>query len=139
MSDTPKAPKLGDSYALFKKEVRLWENTTSIEVKKRAGTIVFTLPDKVKEQALEIPLEHLQDGKTVTVGTEERKYSGVDCLLEVLDELYLENAAKEKFKCYDRFRNLKRKENQDVRDFILECRLKSDWSTNSAKMGVWTV
>ena len=120
MSDTPKAPKLGDSYALFKKEVRLWENTTSIEVKKRAGTIVFTLPDKVKEQALEIPLEHLQDGKTVTVGTEERKYSGVDCLLEVLDELYLENAAKEKFKCYDRFRNLKRKENQDVRDFILE-------------------
>ena len=38
----------------------------------------------------------------------------------MLDGIYLENAAKEKFKCYDKFRNIKRGDNQSVRDFILD-------------------
>ena len=116
----PKAPKLGDSYTLFKKEVKLWESTTKIEEKRRAGTIVLSLPDKAKEQALEIDLTELQNGKKVTVNNVEQTLSGIDCLLEVLDGIYLENAAKEKFKCYDKFRNLKRGDDQNVRDFILD-------------------
>ena len=116
----PKAPKLGDSYTLFKKEVKLWESTTKIEEKRRAGTIVLSLPDKAKEQALEIDLTELQNGRKVTVNDVEQTLSGIDCLLEVLDGIYLENAAKEKFKCYDKFRNIKRGDNQSVRDFILD-------------------
>ena len=99
-------PKLGDSYALFKKEVKLWESTTKIEESRRAGTIVLSLPEKAKEQALEIDLKELQNGRKVTVNNVEQTLSGIDCLLELLDGIYLENTAKEKFKCYDIFRNI---------------------------------
>lgn len=116
----PRAPKLGDSYLMFKKEVRLWAATTNIEAKRQAGTIIFTLPDRAKEQAIEITLQHLQNGKKVTVDGVEKDLTGIDCLLEVLDGVYLEDVSKEKFKCYDKFRTLRREENQDVRDFILE-------------------
>ena len=81
---------------------------------------MLSLPDKAKEQALEIDLTELQNGRKVTVNDVEQTLSGIDCLLEVLDGIYLENAAKEKFKCYDKFRNIKRGDNQSVRDFILD-------------------
>ena len=83
----PKAPKLGDSYALFKKEVKLWESTTKIEENRRAGTIVLSLPEKAKEQALEIDLKELQNGRKVTVNNVEQTLTGIDCLLEALCDI----------------------------------------------------
>ena len=50
---------------------------------------------------------------------EKKTSDRVDCLLEVLDGIYLsEDLAKEKFKSYDLFRKLTRKCNQNVKDFI---------------------
>ena len=117
----PPIPKLEDSYLLFKKEVSLWSVTTTVEEKRQAGTIIFCLPEKAKAEALEIPVRELQDGKTVTKADgQQKKLSGIECLLEVLDKIYLEDIAKEKFKCYDLFRRLTRSDNQSIRDFILE-------------------
>ena len=117
----PPIPKLEDSYNMFKKEVSLWSVTTTVEEKRQAGTIIFCLPQKAKAEALEIPVSELQDGKTVsTSGGQEKKLSGIECLLEVLDKIYLEDIAKEKFKCYDTFRRMARLEGQSVKDFTLE-------------------
>ena len=116
----PAAPTLGSSYLLFKKEVKLWTATTSIAAERQAGTILFKLPAKAKETAIELPVETLQNGKKITVGGVEQTVSGVNCLLEVLDEIYLESMSKETFKCYDEFRKLNRKGNQQVNDFVLE-------------------
>ena len=117
----PPIPKLEDSYLLFKKEVSLWSVTTTVEEKRQAGTIIFCLPEKAKAEALEIPVSELQDGKTVTkTDGQQKKLSGIECLLEVLDKIYLEDIAKEKFKCYDAFRRLTTSDNQSIRDFILE-------------------
>ena len=52
MENKTQVPVLKDSYLLFKKEVKLWEAITSIEVKKRAGTIVLNLPGKAKAAAV---------------------------------------------------------------------------------------
>ena len=117
-SSGPPIPKLGDSYLLFKKEVKLWSATTLIEEKRQAGCIVFMLPQKAKSEAVEVPLEVLQNGRTDTVDGAEVKKSGLDCLLEVLDGIYLEDLAKEKFKTYDMFRKLSREGSQDVKEFI---------------------
>ncbi|XP_063688395.1 uncharacterized protein LOC134821623 [Bolinopsis microptera] len=117
-SSGPPIPKLGDSYLLFKKEVKLWSATTLIEEKRQAGCIVFMLPQKAKSEAVEVPLEVLQNGRTDTVEGAEVKTSGLDCLLEVLDGIYLEDLAKEKFKTYDMFRKLSREGSQDVKEFI---------------------
>ena len=77
------------------------------------------LPQKAKSEAVEIPVEILQNGKTETVDDVEKKTSGLDCLLEVLDGIYLKDLAKEKFKSYDSFRKLTLSDTQNVRDFIL--------------------
>lgn len=116
----PPIPRLESSYLMFKKEVSLWSVTTTVEKKRQAGTIIFSLPDKAKAEALEIPLAELQDGRTFEVDGENKTMSGIECLLEVLDKIYLEDIAKEKFKCYDAFRRLTRPENQSIRDFTLE-------------------
>ena len=117
----PKTPVMGSSYTRFKKEVYLWAATTAVQEKKQAGTILMALPEKDRETALNIPLDEIQNGKTVAgADGEEKKYTGVECLLEKLDEIYLESMAKEKFICYDEFRKLSRKDNQNIRDFILE-------------------
>ena len=116
----PPIPRLQESYLLFKKEVRLWAVTTTVDTKRQAGTLLFKLPDKAKKEAIELSVQVLQDGRTETVDGDEKKTSGVDCLLEKLDEIYLEDISKEKFKCYDRFRTLKRKEGQSTRDYILD-------------------
>lgn len=119
-SNGPPIPKLEDSYALFKKEVSLWAITTTVEEKRQAGTIIFCLPPKAKAEALEIPVSELQDGKTVTIDGHEKKLSGIECLLEVLDKIYLEDIAKEKFKCYDKFRKMLRPDDQSIKDFTLD-------------------
>ena len=63
MENTTKVPVLKDSYLLFKKEVKLWEVITSVEVKKRAGTIVLNLPGKAKSVILDkVPFNELADG-----------------------------------------------------------------------------
>lgn len=116
----PPIPKLGNSYLMFKKEVSLWSVTTTVDKKRQAGTIIFSLPDKAKAEALEIPLSELQDGRTFEENGENKTMSGIECLLEVLDKIYLEDIAKEKFKCYDAFRKLTRPESQSIRDFTLE-------------------
>ena len=116
----PPIPKLGNSYLMFKKEVSLWSVTTTVDKKRQAGTIIFSLPDKAKAEALEIPLSELQDGRTYEQNGENKTMSGIECLLEVLDKIYLEDIAKEKFKCYDAFRKLTRPESQSIRDFTLE-------------------
>lgn len=113
-------PVLSESYGRFKKEVQLWVETTSVPVEKQAGTLLLSLPEKDREVAIEIPGETLKKGRTDRVGDVDVNVTGVQCLLEVLDEIYLENVAKETFVCYDKFRNLSIKPDQDVRSFILD-------------------
>ena len=62
--------------------------TTTVEAKWQAGTLLFKLPDKAKKEAIELPVQVLQDGRTETVDGQAKNTSGVDCLLEKLDELY---------------------------------------------------
>ena len=117
MENTTKVPVLKDSYLLFKKEVKLWEAITSVEVKKRAGTIVLNLPGKAKSVILDkVPFNELAD--SVTAGNVTK--SGVDRLLEELDHIYLEDVEKEKFNAYDSFRKLKRNKSQTMSDFMIE-------------------
>ena len=117
MENTTKVPVLKDSYLLFKMEVKLWEAITSVEVKKRAGTIVLNLPGKAKSVILDkVPFNELADG--VTAGNVTK--SGVDRLLEELDHIYLEDVEKEKFNAYDSFRKLKRNKSQTMSDFMIE-------------------
>ena len=113
-------PDLQGNYPLFKKEVRLWAAITAIETKRQAGTLICELPLKAKQEALELPVQVLQFGRTATdQNGVEQKLCGVECLLEKLDEIYLEDVSKEQYKCYDKFKNLQRKEGQSVRDYIL--------------------
>ena len=90
----PPIPKLGNSYLMFKKEVSLWSVTTTVDKKRQAGTIIFSLPDKAKAEALEIPLSELQDGRTYEENGENKTMSGIECLLGVLDKIYLEDTLK---------------------------------------------
>ena len=114
-----RTPVLAGSYVMFKREVKLWVATTALPKERQAGTLVFSLPDKDKEAAMDIDVAVLKDGKTVTVDGRQVVKSGVDCLLEVLDGIYLESLSKETIKSYDEFRSLKRKSSESVRDFIL--------------------
>ena len=117
MENKTQVPVLKDSYLLFKKEVKLWEVITSVEVKKRAGTIVLNLPGKAKSVILDkVPFNELADG--VTAGNTTK--SGVDHLLEELDHIYLEDVEKEKFNAYDSFRKLKRNKSQTMSNFMIE-------------------
>ena len=90
----PPIPRLESSYLMFKKEVSLWSVTTTVEKKRQAGTIIFSLPDKAKAEALEIPLAELQDGRTFEVDGENKTMSGIECLLEVLDKIHSDQARK---------------------------------------------
>ena len=85
MENKTQVPVLKDSYLLFKKEIKLWEAITSVEVKKRAGTIVLNLPGKAKSVILDkVPFNEWADG--VTAGNVTK--SSVDCMLEELDYIY---------------------------------------------------
>ena len=112
-------PVLKGSYLMFKKEIKLWEAITNIEEKKRAGTLVLKLPDKAKTVALDIPLVELTDGVEKEVGGKTVKLNGIARLLEALDEIYLEDMEKEKYKCYDDFRNFKRG-TESIAEYLLE-------------------
>ena len=43
-----------DKYETWKKEMKFWEMATSIELKKRAPTVLLTLEDNAREAVLEM-------------------------------------------------------------------------------------
>ena len=122
MSDkTIPIPVLQDSYVTFRKEVSLWETITPLQEERRGGTLVIKLPEKAKSIALDMSHDELAKG----IEREDKdgnkvKITGVQRLLEVLDDVYMENIHKEKFKCYDNFRNYRREKLGSVQDFLLE-------------------
>ena len=122
MSDSriPIPEMLDGGYVNFRKEVLLWDSITNIAAEKRAGTLVLKLPQKAKSVLLDMDTTELAAGVTRTVNGENVHISGVKRLLEVLDEIYLEDVHKEKFKAYRDFRNHKRIAKQPVNDFLLD-------------------
>lgn len=116
----PPIPTLKESYVNFKKEVNLWKSITNINEEKQAGSLLLKLPEKAKSVALDMSIEELQKGVSITVNDQVVQKTGVECLLDMLDKIYMEDVAKEKFNSYDAFRKLERKSKQSMKDYILD-------------------
>ena len=117
MGKDDEIPKLGDSYLLFKKSLYLWNTVTKIEEARRAGSVALRLPDKERSVILDVMTDTvLANG----VGVDDNKKTGLECLIEEMDKMFLDNVEKETYTAYHNFRSLQRLENQSMTDFFIE-------------------
>ena len=79
------------TYSNWKKELRIWEAFTNLKDEKKGPAIFLALNGQAREAALEIPVEEL---------TAE---TGINKLLEVLDELYLKDEVSLAYETYEAF------------------------------------
>ena len=97
----------GITYSNWKKELRIWEAFTNLKNEKKGPATFLTLNRQAREAALEIPVEEL---------TAE---TGVNKLLEVLDELYLKDEVSLAYDAYETFEKFIRPASMTINDYII--------------------
>ena len=97
----------GITYSNWKKELRIWEAFTNLKNEKKGPATFLTLNRQAREAALEIPVEEL---------TAE---TGVNKLLEVLDELYLKDEVSLAYDAYETFEEFIRPASMTINDYII--------------------
>ena len=95
------------TYSNWKKELRIWEAFTNLKDEKKGLAIFLTLNGQAREAALEITVEEL---------TAE---TGVNKLLEVLDELYLKDEVSLAYEAYEAFGKFIRPTSMTINDYII--------------------
>ena len=95
------------TYSNWKKELRIWEAFTNLKNEKKGPATFLTLNRQAREAALEIPVEEL---------TAE---TGVNKLLEVLDELYLKDEVSLAYDAYETFEKFIRPASMTINDYII--------------------
>ena len=112
---TIQPPDLNDckSYEAFKREVKAWADVTDLAKKKQGNYIALSLPNKskfgddLKERVFEkLSLEELKEE------------SGLDKVINFLDEELGKNAVDDIIEKWEDFDNYKRTGNQNIEDFI---------------------
>ena len=95
------------TYSNWKKELRIWVAFTNLKAKKKSPAIFLTLNRQAREEALKIPVEEL---------TAE---TGVNKLLEVLDEIYLKYEVSLAYEAYEAFEKFIRPASMTINDYII--------------------
>ena len=97
-----------DKYETWKKEMKFWEMATSIELKKRAPTVLLTLEDNAQEAVLEMDANTLNQD------------DGMKKLYEKLDLLFSEDANQSAFIAYETFEKYQKPAGMSVSDYLIE-------------------
>ena len=111
MSNYKAPPELSDekSFKDWKKEIDIWLIATEVKKEKQAAMIFLSLTGKSREAVLELDKDEIgaADG------------SGVEKIIEKLDSLWKEDENLEAFNAYERFEQLRRPHDQNMKDYII--------------------
>lgn len=103
----------GQSYELYKKEVTIWENITSVEAKNRALHLLLALPGKDKDR------EGIKDKLLETIKTEDlKKETGVKYLTECMDKFLAKDVLETKWEYFQDFENYEKGEGESILQYI---------------------
>ena len=98
----------GVGYSIWKNDISLWCQITKTHVDDRAPNIYLELKGNARRAAQKILHDRL------------RSRDGVKILLEYLDEAFIPNKAMRLFNANNKLRNVIRKPNEKVKDYIIE-------------------
>ena len=108
------------SYAEYKADLQMWSRITSLDPTVQAEIVVYRLegdPSRIKEKI------NTQIGEKL-IGNKE----GIKVLLEFLDGIYKKEEMADAWDCYLEFSAAKRKDVQEMGEFISEWQIKtSNW------------
>ena len=97
-----------EKYESWRKEMKLWEMATNIELVKQAPTVFLTLDGKAREAVLEMDPETLN------------KDDGMKKLYDKLDTLFKEDANQSALIAYESFEIYQKPESMAVGDYLIE-------------------
>ena len=87
-----------ENYEQWKEDVLMWKEITDLDKKKLAIAVHLTLKGPAKEVANQVSTE------------DKKKETGLDILIEKLDEVFLKEPERRKFMAYQDFEECVRKE-----------------------------
>ena len=103
----------GQSYELYKREVDMWENVTTIKANERAFHLLLSLPGKDKDK------EGIQDKLLETIKTEQLKTeNGVKHLLSCMDKFLAKDILESKWEYFQEFENCVKGDEQSMSQYI---------------------
>ena len=104
--ETPPSLKESETYGNWVKEVNQWRKYTSLPKGVQGPAIYSTLKGKAREAVMQLNLDIIcSDG-------------GVDCIIELLDKLYVKGDIKLFFEAFSNFENFQRHKDMTVDQFI---------------------
>ena len=108
-------PEMRDDllYVDWKRELAIWTDFTDLDKNKQGPAVFLTLKGKARETVLaDIDITKLKGD------------DGVKCITDVLDSLYVKNAADSAFSSFDNFITFKRPASMSIKDYLIEFNLR---------------
>ena len=106
----PTDPSTAKNYALWRKDILIWQKLTDVPVAKQGLTLQYACKgdSRIQEAVVDIDSDKVECNE------------GFTNVLKVLDDLFKTDEKDEEMDAYHKFENISRKENQTIADFINE-------------------